>query len=134
MVMQVSADLYLYHSPLPLLMWVFGPPPIKGYHFLVLFCILTHSCLFYPPHLMRTSGPLSRKQIISFACIWHISAPRLALTSHVVKSIHRNSHTRSPDLCLRATSVCVPLLHQIASLYRNLSCACIGMFEILLLR
>ena len=91
--MQVSIDLYLYHTSGPLLMQVFGPPPVKGYHFLVLFCILTCSCLLHPPHLMWTSGPFSPKQFIFLVCIWHISAPRLALTSHVVKSIHHNSHT-----------------------------------------
>ena len=125
--MQVFADLYLYHSFLHLLMQVFGPPPVKGYHFSVLFCILTHSCLFYPPHLTRTSGPLSTKWFNFLACIWHRSAPGLALTSHVVKFVHRNSHICSLDLCPRATSVCVPLPHGLACLYRDLSHACIGM-------
>ena len=39
----------------------------------------------------------------------------------------------SPNLCSRATSVCVPLPHRLVSLCRDLSHACIGMFEILLL-
>ena len=42
---------------------------------------------------MRISRQLSKKWFISLPCIWHITAPWLALTSHVVKSIHRNSHT-----------------------------------------
>ena len=134
MTMRVSTNLYLYHTSRLLLMWVFRPPPVKGYHVLVLFCILTYSCLFYPPHLMQTSGPLSTKLFIFLSCIWHRTTFKLALTSHVVNSIHCNSHTCSPDLYPRATLVCVPLPHRLASLYRNLSCAFIGMFEILLLR
>ena len=126
-------DLYLYHTSRLLLMQVFGPPPVKECYFLLLFCILTHSCLFHPPHLTRTSGPLSTKRFTFLVHIWHITALRLALTSHVVNSVHRNSHTCSPDLCPRATSVCVSLSHQLASLYRDLSHACIGMFESLLL-
>ena len=73
------------------------------------------------------------KTISFLACIWHISAPGLAFTSHVVNFIHCNTCTCSPDLCLRATSVYVPLPHQLASLCRNLSHACIGMFESLIL-
>ena len=68
--------------------------------------------------------------MISFlACIWHINSSRIVLTSHVVKSVHRNTHTRSFDLCSRATSVYMPLLHRLASLCHDLSHACIGMFE-----
>ena len=93
--MQVSTDLYLYHTSQLLLMWYFGPPPIKECHFLLLFCILTLSCLFYPPHLTRTSGPLSTKWFLFLACIWHISAPGLVLTLHVVKFVHRNTHTHT---------------------------------------
>ena len=85
-------------------------------------------------HLTRTSGPLSTKQFIFLTCIWYINASGLVLTSHVVKFIDHNTHTCSPDLYLRATSVCVPLLHRLTSLYHNLSRACIGMFESLLLR
>ena len=57
-----------------------------------IFVFLTHSYLFHPPHLMQTSIPLSTKQFLFLACIWHINAPGLALTSHVVKFIHWNSH------------------------------------------
>ena len=42
---------------------------------------------------MLISEPSSGGRIISFADIWHITAFGLALTSHVVKSVHRNSHT-----------------------------------------
>ena len=87
----------------------------------------------HPPHLMRTSGPLSTKRFIFLVRIWHITAPELALTSHVVKFVHCNTHTRSLDLCPRATSVCVPLPHCLAGLCCDLSHACIGIFESLLL-
>ena len=69
-------------------MWVLGPPPERHIIF-----ILRHSCLIHPPHLTRVFRPSSRGQIISFACIWLIIASRLALTSHVIKSVHQNSHT-----------------------------------------
>ena len=87
--MQVSVDLYLYHSFLPLLMRVFRPPPVKGHFF---YFLLAHTSVLLPLHLMWISGPLSKKWIISLTCILHITPPRLALTSHVVKSIHHNSH------------------------------------------
>ena len=134
MTMQVSTDLYLYHISRPLLMRFLGPPPIKECHFSFYFCILTHSCLPHSPHLTQTFGPLSTKQFTFLVCIWHITSPGLALTSHVVKSVHRNTHARSPDLCSRATSICVPLSHQVTRLCHDLSHACIGMFESLLLR
>ena len=73
------------------------------------------------------------KTISFLAHIWHINAFELVLTSHVVKFIHHNTHTCSPDLCPRATSVCVPLSYRLPGLCRNLSHACIGMFESLLL-
>ena len=66
-----------------------------------------------------------QKIIISLACIWHIIAPVLALTSHVVKSVHHNSHTAL------LTSVREP--PQFACLCYDLSHACIGMFKIHLL-
>ena len=64
---------------------------------------------------------------LAYNCLWtctHITCsqvPPLQVTHN------------SPDLCPRATSVCVPLPHQLMSLCRNLSRACIGMFESLLL-
>ena len=131
--MRVSTDRYLHHTSWSQLMLVFKPLPIKDCNFSFYFAFLTHSCLFYSPHLTQNSGPLSTKQFIFLTCIWHINASGLVLTSHVVKFIHHNTHTRSPDLCLRATSVCMPLPHRIASLYRDLSYPCIGMFESLLL-
>ena len=134
MTMQVSMDLYLYHTSRLLLMRVFGPPPVKGHPFSSYFYfILTHSCQLHPPHLTWTFGRLSTKQFIFLVSIWHITTPGLALTSHVVKSVHYNSHTRSPDLCSRATSVCMPLPHRLVGLCRDLSHSCIGMFESLLL-
>ena len=45
----------------------------------------------------------------------------------------QHTHTCSPDLYPRATSVCVPLSHRLASLCHDLSHACIGMFENLIL-
>ena len=54
---------------------------------------LKHRCLLHPPHLMRISRISSGRWIISLAWIWHITPSRLALTSHVVNSIHHNSHT-----------------------------------------
>ena len=93
--MRVSTNLYLYHTSWSLLMRVFRPLRIKECYFLLLFCILTHSCLLHPPHLTRISGPLSTKRFIFLACILHISASRLALTSHVVKSIYHNTHTHT---------------------------------------
>ena len=78
-----------------------GHRPLRNVIFSFCFVFLTHSCVFYSPHLTQTSGPLSTKRFLFLACIWHISAPRLALTSHVVSSIHHNTHTCSPDLNLR---------------------------------
>ena len=127
-------DLYLYHTSQPQLMRVFRPPPIKDYNFSFYFAFLTHSCLFHSPHLTRTFGPLSIKKIIFLTRIRHINAFRLVLTAHVVKFIHHNTQTCSPDLYPRATSACIPLLHRLAGLCRDLSHACIGMFESLLLR
>ena len=100
---------------------VLKPPPVKDCNFSFYFVFLAYSRLFHSPHLTRTSGPLSRKQFLFLACIWHINALGIALTSHVVKSIHRNTHTCSPDLCPRATLVCVALSHRLASLCRDLS-------------
>ena len=131
--MRVSTDMYLYRTSRPLLMRVFGPPPIKDCNFSFYFVFLTHSCLLYPPHLTWTFGSLSTKQFIFLVRIWHTTAPKLALTSYVVKSIHRNKHTRSLDLCPRATSVGMPLPHRLVGLCRDLSRTCIGMFESLLL-
>ena len=85
---QVSPDLYLCHTCLPQLMWDSGPSPQKAHHF-----ISTYNCLICPPHLTRVSGPSPGAWIIYFACIQHITTSGLALTSHVVKSIHHNSHT-----------------------------------------
>ena len=107
---------------------------LRNVIFTFIFVFLTHSCIFYPPHLTQTSGPLSTKQFIFLACIWHISAPGLAPTSHVVNFVHCNTHTHSPDLYPRATSVCLPLLHRLAGLCHDLSHTYIGMFESLLLR
>ena len=110
-----------------------GHHPLRVTIFLVLFCILTHSCLLHPPHLTRISGPLSTKRFLFLACIFHRSAPGIVLTSHVVKSIHHNTHISSPDLFPRATSVCMPLSHCLPGLCRDISHTCTGMFEILLL-
>ena len=123
--MQASTDLFLSHTPLPLLMQVFGPPPIKGYHFSVLFCILTHSCLFYPLHLTRTSRPLSTKWFIFLACIWHRTSLGITLTSHVVKSIHRNSHT--------ALLTFIREPPQFACLCRTESCAFVAIYLVYVL-
>ena len=94
-----------------------------------MFFILTHSYLLHPLHLMRISGPLSRRRIISLACIWHISAPRTC--THITCSqVHPPQLTHgSLDLCLRATSVCMPLSHQLVCFCHDLSRACIGMFK-----
>ena len=77
----------------------------KEHHFYFL------SCLLRPPHLMRISEPSSRRKIISFACIWHIIASGLALTSHVVKSIHTwlSWHLSESHLDLRASAVIYPM-------------------------
>ena len=117
MTMRVSTDLYLYHTSRPQLMRFFRPPPVKDCNFSFYFAFLTHSCLFHSPHLTWTTGPLSTKQFIFLARIWHINASGLVLTSHVVKSIHINTHTCSPDLCPRARSVCVPLPQSISCVY-----------------
>ena len=69
-----------------------GHHPLRVTILLFCFVFLTHSCLLYPPHLTRTFGPLSTKQFIFLVHIWHITIPGLALTSHVVKSVHHNSH------------------------------------------
>ena len=112
---------------------VLGLPPIKKCNFSFYFVFLTHrlSFLFTAPY--ADLWTTVHKMISFLACIWHISAPELALTSHVVKFIHRNTHTCSPDLCLRATSVCVPLSHRLAGLCHDISHACTSMFESLLL-
>ena len=96
----------------------------KSRHF-----ISTYNCLIRPLHLMWILRPSSGGRIISFACIWHITTSKIALTSCVVKSVHHN-----PELCPRATSVCVPLPHRLTCLCRDLSRACIGMFKSHLLR
>ena len=70
-----------------------GHFPLRVTILIFCFVFLTHSCLLYPLHLMRTFGPLSTKQFIFIACIWQISAPELVLTLHVVNSVHHNSHT-----------------------------------------
>ena len=90
---------------------------------------LTHrlSFLFTAPY--ANLWTTVHKMIYFLACIWHINASELVLTSHVVKFVHRNTHTHSLDLCSRATSVCVPLSHQLAGLCCDISHACIGMFE-----
>ena len=108
MTMRVSTDRYLHHTSRSQLMQVFRLPPVKDGNFSFYFSFLTHSCLFHSPHLTWTTGPLSTKQCLFLASIWHINAPGLALTSHVVKFVHCNTHTHSPDLCPRAPSVCVP--------------------------
>ena len=131
--MRVSTDLYLYHTSQLQLMWFFGPLPVKDCNFSFYFAFLTHSCLFNSPHLTWTTRPLSIKNYIFLACIWHINAPGPALTLHVVKFIHHNTHTCSPNLYPRATSVCMPLPHYLAGLCCDLSHTCIGMFESLLL-
>ena len=69
------------------------------------------------------------KKFSFLAHIWHINSSGLVLTSHVVKSVHINTYTCSPDLYPRATSVCVSVSHHLAGLCRDLSHACIGMFE-----
>ena len=127
-------DLYLHHTSRPQLMRLFGFLPIKDCNFSFYFAFLTHSSLFHSPHLTRTFGPSSTKQFIFLTCIWHINASKLVLTLHVVKFIHHNTHTRSLDLCPRATSICMPLQHRLVGLCRDLSHACIVMFESLLLR
>ena len=134
MTMQVSIGLYFYHTSWSQLMRVFRPLLVKECNFSFYFVFLTHrlSFLFTTPYtnlwttVHKTNSFLAR--------IWHISAPELALTSHVVNFIHYNTHTCSPDLCARATSVCMPLLHRLTSLCRDLYHAYIGMFESLLLR
>ena len=45
----------------------------------------------------------------------------------------QHTHTCFPDLYLRSTSVFMPLSYRLTSLYHNLSNACIGLFESLLL-
>ena len=63
---------------------------------------------------MRVPRLSSIGQIISFACIWHIDATGLALTSHVVNSVHCISHialltsVREPPwfACLYHTDSC----------------------------
>ena len=117
MVMQVFMDLYLHRTFLLLPMQILGPPLVRN----IIFIFVTYSCLLHPPHLMRIYKPSSKRWIISFACIWHIIASRLALTSHVFKSIHHNSHTSL------LTSIREP--PRFACLCRDLSRACIGMFE-----
>ena len=95
MVMQVFVNLYLYHSCLPLLMWIFGPSPVNECNFSFYFVFLTHrlSFLFTAPY--ANIWTTVHKMIYFLARIWHISSPRLALTSHVVKFIHRHTHTHT---------------------------------------
>ena len=82
--MQVSVDLYLHHTCLPLLMRVLGPPPIKERHF-----YFYHIAIYFIHHTL--CGSLDHcSEDDSF--LLHITASRLALTSHVVKSTHHNSH------------------------------------------
>ena len=88
----------------------------SGHHLQgTLIFILAHSSLICPPHLMQVLGPSSRGWIVSFACIWHITASGLALTSHVVNFVLHKSHMTL------LTSIQEP--HQFACLCCTNSCA-----------
>ena len=69
--------------------------PLRNVIFSFCFVFLTHSCLFDSPHLAQTSRQLSTKWFVFLAFIWHISASRLAFTSHVVKFVHCNTNKLS---------------------------------------
>ena len=100
---------------------------------------LSHACIGMfeshqlHPYCMNDLWTTVHKMISFLACIWHINSFRLVLTSHVVNFIHCNTHTRSLDLYPRATSVCMPLQQRLVGLCHDISHACIGMFENLLL-
>ena len=129
MVIQVSADLYLHHTCLPLLMRILGLPLVRN----IIFIFVTNSHLLHPPHLTWNFRPFSGKQIASFFTYLAYNCPR-ACTRITCSHVHPPQLTlSSPNLCSRATSVCVPLPHQLTCLYHDLSHACIGMSKIHLL-
>ena len=124
MVIQVSADLYLHHTCLPLLMQVLGPWPIRNIIFILNIQLSTSSTA---PHAILWT--IVRKtehflyMYLAYNCLW--------TCTHITCSQFRPPQFthNSPDLCPRATLVCVPLSNRLVCLYHDLSRACIGMFK-----
>ena len=125
---QVSSDLYLHHTYLPPLMWILGPPPVRNIIFILSIYPSTSSTAPYADH--RTIV----RRMDHFLCM-HLAYNYLRTCTHTTCSqVHPPQLTHSsPDLCPRATSVCMPLPHRFMCLYHDLSRAYIGMFKIHLL-
>ena len=110
-------------------MRVFGPPPVKDWNFTFIFCI--YDCLF-SLHLKRTSGPSSTKPFLLLPCIRHICVHGLALTSHVVKSVHRNTHTHTLLTSIREPTqfacLCRTISQAFAAIYPTHVLVCLRAF------
>ena len=75
---------------------VLGPPPIKDCSFSFYFILfLTHRLSFLFTAAYTDLWTTVHKMISFLACIWHINASVHILTSHVVQSVHRSTHTHA---------------------------------------